>query len=353
MNKSKNKVVAIVGLCGSGKSIAAEFFRKKGYKYIRFGQRVLDKVKKKIGEKSDPKLEKEIREDLREKYGMGAFAVLNKKNIDKFLKKGNVVIDGLYSWSEYKILKKEYGNNFKVIAVNSSPEIRYDRLTKRKIDAKMINRPMFREDAMKRDISEIENIEKGGPIALADETIINNNSMEKFIEELELLFRKKKFDRISWDDYFMKMAFLVAERSTCLRRHVGSVIVKNKRVLSTGYNGSVKGAKHCQELGCLRDELNIPSGKDKHICRSAHAEQNALIQSAVHGVNLLGSTIYITHNTCSVCAKMIINAGIKKVVSCTLRKENEFEKLFKETGVEFVGMKKPSTSIEVLDYRSN
>jgi len=157
--------------------------------------------------------------------------------------------------------------------------------------------------------------------------------------------------RINWDEYFMKMAFLVAERSTCLRRHVGSIIVKDKRVLTTGYNGAVKKAKDCLESGCLRDELKVDSGKDKHVCRAIHAEQNAIIQAALHGTSIQGSTIYITHNTCPICAKMIINSGIKRVVSCTSRKENEFEELFKQAGIEFINMEKPNLEISFLDYR--
>ena len=130
--KKTNKVVAIVGLNGAGKTTAANFFVKKGYKYLRFGQIVLDELKKKAGPHSNPQLEEDIREGVRKKQGMDALAKLNKNKIDKFLKKGNVVIDNLTSWSEYKFLKKTYTNNFKVISIQASPEIRYKRLEERK-----------------------------------------------------------------------------------------------------------------------------------------------------------------------------------------------------------------------------
>ena len=120
--------------------------------------------------------------------------------------------------------------------------------------------------------------------------------------------------RPSWDDYFMQMAEVVAGRSTCLRRKVGAVIVKGKQILSTGYNGSPAGLQHCAETGCLRETLNVPSGERTEICRAVHAEQNALIQAAKHGVKIDGSTIYTTHQPCVLCTKMLINAGIMQVV---------------------------------------
>ncbi|MEE4312710.1 MAG: cytidine/deoxycytidylate deaminase family protein [candidate division KSB1 bacterium] len=120
--------------------------------------------------------------------------------------------------------------------------------------------------------------------------------------------------RPSWDKYFIKMAFLVAERSTCLRHHVGAILVKDRQVLTTGYNGAAKGIDDCMTLGCLRDQLKIKSGERHEICRAIHAEQNAIIQAGVHGVNINGSTLYCTHSPCIICAKMIVNAGIKRIV---------------------------------------
>jgi len=121
-------------------------------------------------------------------------------------------------------------------------------------------------------------------------------------------------NRPSWDEYFLNIARLVATRSTCLRRKVGAVAVKNKQVLATGYNGAPTGIRHCDQVGCLRDELNVPSGQRHELCRALHAEQNAFLQAARHGVSLEGATIYITIQPCSICAKMIINVGIKKIV---------------------------------------
>ena len=121
-------------------------------------------------------------------------------------------------------------------------------------------------------------------------------------------------DRPSNDEYFMDMAELVSTRSTCLRRKVGAVIVKDKRVLSTGYNGSPKGTRHCEELGCIREQMKIPSGTRHELCRGVHAEQNAVTQAAYFGGSVNGATIYTTTFPCSMCAKILINAGIKDIV---------------------------------------
>jgi len=120
--------------------------------------------------------------------------------------------------------------------------------------------------------------------------------------------------RPSWDEYFIEIAFIVAKRSTCCRRQVGAIIVKDKRILTTGYNGPPSGLKHCEEVGCLREKLNIPSGERHELCRGLHGEQNAIIQASLHGVNIKDSTLYCTHQPCIICTKMIINAGVKEVV---------------------------------------
>ncbi|MFA5231560.1 MAG: cytidine/deoxycytidylate deaminase family protein [Candidatus Omnitrophota bacterium] len=120
--------------------------------------------------------------------------------------------------------------------------------------------------------------------------------------------------RPSWDEYFLEMASLVAKRSTCLRRSVGAVIVKEKRILATGYNGAPSGLKHCVEIGCIRQKLKIPSGERHELCRALHAEQNALIQACLHGISVKGGTLYATTQPCVICAKMLINAGIKEIV---------------------------------------
>jgi len=120
--------------------------------------------------------------------------------------------------------------------------------------------------------------------------------------------------RPTWEEYFMEITRLVAKRATCLRRQVGAVLVMDKRLLATGYNGAPSGLAHCLEVGCLREEKQIPSGERHELCRGLHAEQNVIIQAAFHGIRIQGSILYCTNLPCAICTKMIINAGIKEII---------------------------------------
>lgn len=142
--------------------------------------------------------------------------------------------------------------------------------------------------------------------------------------------------RPSWDEYFMDITKVVATRSTCLRRQVGAVIVKGKRLLTSGYNGAPQGLPHCGEVGCLREELAIPSGERHELCRGTHAEQNAIVQAALYGVAIDGATLYCTHQPCSGCTKMIINAGIQRIVYLTAYPDDLAKELMAGAGVECV-----------------
>lgn len=159
----------------------------------------------------------------------------------------------------------------------------------------------------------------------------------------------KRLSRIGSDEYFLKIASVVAERSTCRRHHVGAVAVRDKHILATGYNGAPAGARDCLELGCLRDELGIPSGTRHEICRGIHAEQNVIIQAGLHGISLEESIIYATHTPCILCAKMLVNAKIKRLVTFGSYNDDEFIKLFREAGIEVVIKQRPSSRISFLD----
>ena len=144
----------------------------------------------------------------------------------------------------------------------------------------------------------------------------------------------KRNSRPSWETYFMNITNLVAERSTCLRRAVGAVLVKDKRILSTGYNGSPTGLRHCEEVGCLREQMGIESGKMHELCRGIHAEQNAIIQAAYHGVSVQGASIFCTNQPCSICARMIINAGIERIFYQSGYADPLAKELLGEAGIE-------------------
>lgn len=150
------------------------------------------------------------------------------------------------------------------------------------------------------------------------------------------------------DEYFLKIASVVAERATCRRHHVGALAVRDKHILATGYNGAAAGLKDCLELGCLRNEHNIPSGTRHEICRGIHAEQNVIIQASLHGVSLEGSTIYCTHTPCILCAKMLVNAKIARYVSFGKYSDNQFVELFREAGTKVDIKKRPPSEISFL-----
>ncbi len=183
MEKKKNRIISVVGLCGSGKSVISEYIQNKGYEKVYFGGIVIDEVMKR-GLPVIEKNEKQVREELRDQYGMAAMAILSRGKIEDFLMNDKkVLIDGLYSMSEYKVLKENFPDMV-TIAVFTSKKLRYERLSCRK------TRPLTPEQAERRDYAEIENIEKGGPIALADYTLVNDGTKEELQKNIEVVLNK-------------------------------------------------------------------------------------------------------------------------------------------------------------------
>jgi dephospho-CoA kinase len=181
----KMKVVSIVGMAGAGKSVVARVFEGSGFKKVRFGD-VTDEEVKRRGLELNEENERRVREQLRKEHGMAAYAILNLPRIDASLKSSNVVVDGLYSWEEYTLLKSRYGDEFIVVAVWASPATRYKRLASRAV------RPLTVEEAASRDKAEIENSKKGGPIAMADFTLINDSSLEELKKEAKQVLTSLK-----------------------------------------------------------------------------------------------------------------------------------------------------------------
>ena len=166
--------------------------------------------------------------------------------------------------------------------------------------------------------------------------------MKKSRSKTGIKFKKKNIltkaglkyrGRPTWDQYFMNIARLASTRSTCLRRQVGAVIVKDKKILATGYNGAPSGLKHCLDIGCLREELGIPSGERHELCRATHAEQNAIVQAATFGISIKGGIIYSTAHPCILCSKLLINAGIKRIIIEDSYPDEMSRKMLKEAGV--------------------
>ncbi len=144
---------------------------------------------------------------------------------------------------------------------------------------------------------------------------------------------KPKSRRPGWDEYFLEMAQLVSKRSTCLRRQVGAVAVRDKRILATGYNGAPSGLAHCADVGCIRQKLSIPSGQRQELCRGLHGEQNVIIQAVIHKVDLKGSTLYVTNQPCVTCTKMLISVGVKEIVILDGYPDELARQMLKEAGI--------------------
>ena len=155
-------------------------------------------------------------------------------------------------------------------------------------------------------------------------------------------------ERPSWDEYFMKKALLTAERSTCRRHHVGSIVVRDKRELIGGYNGAPSGFEDCLELGCLRDELGIPSGEKRETCRAVHAEENCVAQATLHRVSLAGATVYCTHPPCRTCARLLVQARISEFVTFGTYDDDRFSEIFETAGIVFRRVQAPSDTISVM-----
>ncbi len=187
-----NKLVCVAGLPGAGKSVVSDFFVKKGYQFVRFGQITLDEVKRRKLEVTETN-ERKIREEIRKKHGMAAFAILNYPKFKKLLKTGNVIGDGLYSWSEYKFLKEKLNNKFCLIAVYAPPQLRYERISHRvmpKSDTDLRHRPFSKKDAQSRDFAQIENLDQGGPIAMANFTVVNTKGKNYLMKQIKYVYEE-------------------------------------------------------------------------------------------------------------------------------------------------------------------
>lgn len=339
---------------GSGKTTAVDFFEKKGFRRISLSDAIREELNRENIKETRENLTKKGNE-LRDKFGSD---ILARRTIAKFLDPNNVivnekiVVDSIRNENEANYLKSLPG--FFLVSINADQDKRFERLKKRNRLGDVTNYDDFvkQEKAEQSDNETHQQIHK--VMALSDYVLNNNDSLEEFYNKLNVLYTKIRIDfnkrvRLDWDMYFLKIALIVSERSTCIRRHVGAVTVKNKQILTTGYNGAPTKTKDCLDLGyCPKEESNIPSGTGYDTCIAVHAEQNAIIQAANHGISLEGSTLYCTHSPCLICARMIVNAGITRVVSLeTSFPDKQTMELFKESNIVFE--KKPSPQLFITE----
>jgi len=306
----------IIGLTGencAGKSTVSEYLMKKGFYYYSLS----DVIREELKATGKPITRENLIEEgnaLRKKFGPG---VLGTKIAQMLQKDKNYVIDSIRNPEEVKELKKLGG--FFLFYVNAPDEVRFERIKSRGREED----PRTYDAFMRIEKMEMENAEKTkqnlkGTFALADKALPNDGDLNELHEKVDgalgELSEQFRLSRPNWDDYFMSIAKVVASRSNCVKRKVAAVIVKDKRIISTGYNGTPRGTRNCSEGGCPRCNKFTESGKNLEECLCSHGEENAIVQASYHGISIKESVIYTTFSPCLLCTKMIINAGIKEVV---------------------------------------
>jgi len=304
-------IIGLTGKNGSGKGEVAKFLVEAGYKYFSLSDEVRDELKRLGLEITRDSLTVTANE-LRNKLGAGILAERTMKKLDPAV---HAVVDSIRNPFEVEVLRQRDG--FNLLSVEADPKVRFSRISARKREQD----PQTYEEFLKVEAREAASDDPASQqlnrtAQMADAIVINNGTIEELREQtrqvLNALAMSNK--RPDWDHYFMNIAHVVALRGNCIKRKVAAVIVKDKRIISTGYNGTPRGVKNCSEGGCPRCNRFGQSGENLGECLCSHAEENAIVQAAYHGVSIKGATLYSTYSPCLICTKMVINSGITEVV---------------------------------------
>jgi len=336
-------IVGITGTLGAGKGTIADYLIGKGFAHYSvrdFLNEELTRQGLELNRDNQVALGNELRAEHSSSY-------IAEQLFDKANKLGkDAVIESLRTVGEIESLRKK--GNFVLFAVDADAGVRYERVIGRQSETDKTSFQKFLDDEereMLNDDSSKQNISKC--VGIADYRFVNNGTKAELYEKVQkvldvvrdsaVISESVIRNRPSWDEYFLRIGRVVAERSTCDRGSSGCVIVKDKQILVTGYNGSAKGLPHCDEVGHqLKTIVHGDGTASQHCVRTVHGEQNAICQAARHGISLDGATLYYQMTPCAVCAKMIINAGIKRVV-CEKRYHGDMDtaELFKQAGIVF------------------
>ena len=306
----------IIGLTGencSGKGMVADYLQKKSFYFYSLSDVIREELTSKGTEITRDALIKEGN-NLRQKYGSSVLAV---KTTAKLQTDKNYIIDSIRNPAEVNELKKL--TRFILLKIFSDPESRFERMKERNRegDPKTL-KEFLRVEELEASNQNSAKQQLTACMKRADKTIVNDDQPENLYKKVDQLLQElqveKKKTRPDWDEYFMNIAKVVASRSNCMKRHVAAVIVKDKRIISTGYNGTPRGVTNCSEGGCPRCNQFVEGGTRLDECLCSHGEENAIVQAAYHGINIKDASLYTTFAPCLMCTKMIINAGIKEVV---------------------------------------
>jgi dCMP deaminase len=304
-------IIGLTGKNGSGKTEVSEYLKNRGFEYHSLSDEIRNEIRRR-GLEITREVLIDVGNGLREKFGSGILAERILSNLEQ---EHNYVIDSIRNPSEVDVLKRR--KDFVLLAVEADLRVRFERSLKRGRENAARSFEQFMEE-------ETRELESDNPASQqlhathrkADLVVSNNGTIEELHQKLDerLPPLMSQFLRPSWDEYFMNIAKVVAMRSNCMKRKVAAIIVKDRRVISTGYNGTPRGAKNCNEGGCPRCNGMAESGTALDECLCCHGEENAITQAAYHGTSLKGATLYTTFAPCLLCTKMIINSGIAEVV---------------------------------------
>jgi len=327
-------ILGVTGLYCTGKDTVAEILLEKSFYHYSLSDAIREECRKR-GKKVTRENLIQLGNELRKTHGPGTLAEMALRNIksDK-----NYVITSIRNPSEVAILQKR--DDFLLINVTAPLDVRYSRIKSRsKNEDIAINSVADLKAHEKREMSTVAtNQQLHKAIAMADVTLRNDKDLDtlrlKIVKLLTDWSPKLQLPRPNWDEYFMNIARTVATRSNCMKRKVAAVVVKDKRIISTGYNGTPRGTKNCDEGGCPRCNTYASAGANLGDCVCSHGEENAIVQAAYHGVSLKGGTLYSTFSPCIMCTKMIINAGITEMVyNLDYPLPDSAKGLYKEAGV--------------------
>lgn len=306
-------ILGITGENCAGKDTVADYLKKKGFYYLSLSDVIREELTEEGKEITRESLINKGNE-LRKKFGPSILAV---KTIAKIEKGKNYVVVSIRNPSEAEELKKQ--PNMVLLYLTATPEIRFQRMKTREREGD----PKTFEAFLKIEEAEARSADKSKQqllevFEMARKKIVNDSDFKHLFDEVDRVLSEisseYKTHRPSWDKYFMDIAKVVASRSNCIKRHVAAIIIKDKRIVSTGYNGTPRGTKNCDEGGCRRCNNFAESGTKLDECVCSHAEENAIVQAGYHGISINGTTLYSTYSPCLTCTKMIINAGIREVV---------------------------------------
>jgi dCMP deaminase len=304
-------IIGLTGKNGAGKTEVSDYLRKRGFTYFSLSDEIREEVSRRELVSSRETLI-DIGNELRARFGAG---VLAERILERLGHDCNYVVDSIRNPAEVEALRRR--SDFALIVLEAEQKLRFERsrLRGRESAAQTLEQFIQEEE---RELVSADPVSQQllATQGMADFVVKNNDTLESLQKSLDELLPSLlgKFRRPGWDEYFMSIAKVVASRSNCMKRKVAAIIVKDCRIISTGYNGTPRGAKNCNEGGCPRCNNMAPSGTSLEECLCCHGEENAITQAAFHGTSLKGAVLYTTFAPCLLCTKMIINSGIEEVV---------------------------------------